>query len=128
MRTRTDIESFLLRSEVSYDQVGSEDMWLVTAGHGENIIISLAETIVIIRSKVVDLDEVTDKPALFETLLDLNTADLVHAAYGLSDGAVVLTCAMQMQNLDYNEFQAALDDIALGLANHHDAIGKYRKS
>ena len=128
MRTRTDIESYLLQSEVLYEPVGNDDMWLVKVGGGENIIISVAETLIIFRSKVIDLDEVTNKAALFEALLKLNTGGLVHVAYGLNDDAVVLTCAMQLENLDYNEFQAALDDIALGLANHRQAIGAYRKS
>jgi hypothetical protein len=75
---------------------------------------------------VLELREVDDKAALFEELLTLNASDLVHGAYGISDGAVVLTCALQIENIDYNELQGVLDDFSLALANHYEKLSKFR--
>jgi Tir chaperone protein (CesT) family len=75
---------------------------------------------------VLELREVADRAALYEELLRLNASDLAHGAYGISDGAVVLTCTLRIENLDYNELQAVLDDFSLALANHYERLTKFR--
>jgi hypothetical protein len=129
MRTREDIESYLTRAEVPFEVVGEEGMWLVRDGSlGENIAIQAAEPLLLFRVKVLELSEIGDRPALFEALLKLNASDLVHGSYGIADDSVVLTCTLQMENLDYNELQAVLDDFSLALANHYDQLAKLRKA
>ena len=127
MRTRDDIESYLARAEVPYEEIGEDGMWLVhDSSLGENIAIQAAGPLLLFRVKVLELREVDDKAALYEELLTLNTSDLVHGAYGISDGAVVLTCTLQIENLDYNELQGVLDDFSLALANHYEKLSKFR--
>ena len=127
MRSQDDIESYLARADVTYEEVGEDGMWLVRdPSMGENVAIKAAGPLLLFRVKVLELREVADKAALFEELLSLNASDLVHGAYGISDGAVVLTCALQVENLDYNELQAVLDDFSLALANHYEQLTKYR--
>ena len=127
MRSRDDIESYLVRAEVPYEEVGEDGMWLVRdRSLGESIAIKAAGPLLLFRVKVLELAEVNDKAALFEELLTLNASDLVHGAYGISDDAVVLTCALQAENLDYNELQAVLDDFSLALANHYEKLTRFR--
>jgi len=127
MRSRDDIESYLVRAEVPYEEVGEDGMWLVRdRSLGESIAIQAAGPLLLFRVKVLELAEVQDKAALFEELLTLNASDLVHGAYGISDDAVVLTCALQAENLDYNELQAVLDDFSLALANHYEKLTRFR--
>jgi hypothetical protein len=129
MRSRDDIESYLVRAEVPYEEVGEDGMWLVRdRSLGENIAIKVAGPLLLFRVKVLDLGEVVDKSGLFEELLILNATDLVHGAYGISDDAVVLTCTLQLENLDYNEVQAVLDDFSLALANHYEKLTKFRSA
>jgi len=129
MRTREDIESYLTRAEVPFEVVGDEGMWLVRdVNLGENIAIQAADSLLLFRVKVLSLGEVHDRAALFEALLKLNASDLVHGAYGIADDSVVLTCTLQMENLDYNELQAVLDDFSLALANHYEQLAKLRKA
>jgi hypothetical protein len=127
MRTREDIESYLARAQVPYEVVGDEGMWLVRdSSLGENIAIQAAGPLLLFRVKVLELREVGDKTTLFEELLRLNASDLVHGSYGISDDAVVLTCTLEIENLDYNELQAVLDDFSLALANHYEKLTKLR--
>ena len=51
-------------------------------------------------------------------LLELNANGLLHAAFGISAGQVVLTAALELQNLDMNELEAVLADLDLALAEH----------
>jgi hypothetical protein len=127
MRSRDDIESFLARAEVPFEEVGEDGMWLVhDRSLGENIAIKAAGPLLLFRVKVLELREVADRAALYEELLRLNASDLAHGAYGISDGAVVLTCTLRIENLDYNELQAVLDDFSLALANHYEKLTKFR--
>lgn len=127
MRSRDDIKSYLARAEVPYEELGEDGMWLVhDSSLGEKIAIQTAGSLLLFRVKVLELREVTDKAALYEELLTLNTSDLVHGAYGISDDSVVLTCTLQIENLDFNELQGVLDDFSLALANHYEKLSKFR--
>lgn len=127
MRTREDIESYLARAQVPFEVVGDEGMWLVRdSSLGEHIAIQAAGALLLFRVKVLELREIGDRGALFEELLRLNASDLVHGSYGISDDAVVLTCTLELENLDYNELQAVLDDFSLALANHYEKLTKLR--
>jgi len=127
MRSREDIESYLSRAEVQYEVVGDDDMWLVRdSSLGESIAIKIAGPLLLFRVKVLDLSGVEDEAALFRELLKLNATDLVHGSYGISEDAIVLTCTLEVENLDFNELQAVLDDFSLALANHYEKLTKFR--
>ncbi len=133
MRTREDIESYLMRSSLSYKNVhvedGTEDgMWLVKDVHTEQaLVVSVSGPLLLFRMKVMTLDDVKDKAGLFTQLLQYNASDMVHGSYGLSDGAVVLTAGLLLENLDYNEFQGTVDDVTLALHNHYQNLTGYRR-
>lgn len=132
MRTSADIESYLLRSNLSFRQVPSEsdnELWLLrTLESDENIVVSLAGDLVLFRVRVMDLDAVANREALFTELLQLNTSDMIHGSYGLESDHIVLTAGLRLENLDYNEFQGAIDDLTLALTNHYEQLGAHRKA
>jgi hypothetical protein len=52
---------------------------------------------------------------LFKRLLELNAKTLVHTSFGLEDQRIVLCNALELENLDFNELQAVLDEIDVAL-------------
>ena len=52
-----------------------------------------------------------NREELFRTLLELNATEMMHGAYGIEGDSVVIMDALQLENLDYNEFAATVDDI-----------------
>jgi hypothetical protein len=127
MKTRDDIESYLMRLELPYDEVGP-DTWVIHAGQvAEKVIVMLAAPVVVFRCKVMDVPA-QHREEFFRTLLELNVTDLLHGAYGVEGTSVVLGDALQLENLDYNEFQATVEDISLAVANHGTKLAKYRAS
>jgi hypothetical protein len=56
--------------------------------------------------------------ALFRRLLELNAGSLVHAAYGLDHTGIVLSAALELENLDYNELDAVVAEFDLALSQH----------
>ena len=127
MVTREDVESYLLRTGLDHHEI-SEGMWLAEGnGDGAGIVIHFSPPLVVFRLKVMDLPGDENRcNGLFRRLLELNATDLVHAAYGLEQGDVILTESLEAENLDFNEFQATLDSFQMALASHFDALSDYR--
>ena len=55
---------------------------------------------------------------LFRRLLELNATDLMHAAYGIENGQIVLGAALELDTMDIGELEAVLANIEMALAEH----------
>ncbi len=124
MKTREDIESYLLKMGVAYEEMKS-DLWRLRLDGIENLMVSLAGPIVVFRLKIMDVPA-THREALFENLLRLNITELFHCAFGIEERAVVLGGALELENMDFNEFQAVIDDISMAVAKHYPVLSKFR--
>ncbi|MFL5307947.1 MAG: YbjN domain-containing protein [Polyangia bacterium] len=122
MKSAEDVESYLLRMGVPYETV-NPGMWLVKTD-GPPLVISLAGPVVAFRLKLMDAPK-TGREELFRTLLALNTTELVHGAYGLEGDTVVIAHALEMENLDLNEFQAVIDDMSMAVAKHQPQLARF---
>jgi hypothetical protein len=122
MKGAEDVESYLIQMEAEHEPIG-DNVWVVKSG-GADLVLSIADNVVVYRVKVMNLDQVpkTKREELYQTLLELNAAEMLHGAYGLEGDAVVATAALQLENLDFNEFQAAIDDLGLSVSNHYPTL------
>ncbi|HTV21524.1 MAG TPA: hypothetical protein VMG12_22705, partial [Polyangiaceae bacterium] len=59
---------------------------------------------------------------------ELNASGLLHAAFGIESGQIVLTAALELQNLDMNELEAVLADLDVALAEHVPNLVSLSKS
>jgi hypothetical protein len=64
---------------------------------------------------------------LYRQLLELNARELVHGSYGIEGDHVVLTDTLELENLDFSEFEASFDSLSLALATHMSALAPYRE-
>jgi hypothetical protein len=129
MRTREDIESYLMRSGIAYEPIDDADdpTWIVRDhSSGGTILVRLAGPIVFFRSKVLRLEHVKERKLLFRRVLELNASDMVHGSYAIAGDDIVLTCALRLENLDYNEYQGTIDDFSLAFTNHHPVLAAFR--
>lgn len=126
MRTREDIEAYLMRGGQPYEEV-APNTWLVHDQAGLDIVVRLADELVIFRSKVLELEHVkTPREPLYAKLLELNASQMLDGSWGVADSAVVLTATRRVENLDFNEFEGVLDDFSMALANHNDTLTSFR--
>ena len=127
MVTREDVESFLMRMQVEFEEV-EPAMWLVQGGvGGARLVVNLAPPLLLLRTKVLDIPDDRERCAeLYERLLELNAMELVHGAYGLEEGDVILSDSLELENLDFNEFQASVDSMQMALASHLESLAPYR--
>jgi hypothetical protein len=65
---------------------------------------------------------------LTKRLLELNASDLLHGSYGIQDDHIVLTEALELSALDFEEFLASYESMTLALASHLRELGSYREA
>ena len=133
MVTKEDIEGFLdrLSSEgASYKEV-EPGLYVVKPGGALDfdVVVQVSPPVVVLRVKVMELPK--DRATLAELsrrLLELNASDLVHGSYGIeqNSNSIVMTEALELAHLDFEEFQAADESVTLALASHLREIGSYR--
>ena len=121
MVSREDLESFLIRMDLEYDEV-DEGMFL-TRGEdgGAPVVVHYADALLIIRMKVMDLPT-EGSVELYRTLLELNATEVVHGAYGIEDGDLILSDTLELETLDFHELQASMESITLAAATHIEQI------
>ena len=118
------IDSYLLKIGFEYDAL-DDGMWMI---HDEtdlidNILLTWSPPIVVFRVKLMEIPaDGAKRTELFETLLRLNASDMISGAYAIEGNAIVATETLQTQNLDFNEFQAAIDGLTLALTEHYPQL------
>lgn len=133
MVTPQDIEHFLDRLAVegaSWREV-EPGFWLVRPG-GDldlDVVVTHSPPVVLLRVKVMDLPkDAAALATLSRRLLEWNATDLVHGSYGIQDSAIVLTEALELAHLDYDEFVAAYESMTLALSGHLRDLAAYREA
>jgi hypothetical protein len=129
MVTREDVVNFLNRMEIEFEEV-SDGMWLAYPEDdqgGTPLVISHAPPLLVFRLKVLDVPREGEKCSqLYKRLLQANASELVHAAYGLEEDDVILTDSLQLENLDFNEFQATVDSFHMAMATQLETLSPFR--
>ncbi len=123
MVSREDLEHFLdrLGAEGAASTEVEPNLWRVRPDGALDfdVVVTLSPPVVLLRAKVMDrpADPAADA-ALARRLLELNASDLLHGAYGFARGSVVLTDALELAHLDYEEFRASFESMTLALTAH----------
>ncbi len=127
MTNREDIRSFLDRLELPVENL-AEDIWLVRTAEGAELVVSYAPPVLVLRVRVMPLPSDPARAGkLCRQLLEYNARELVLGSYGVEGENVVLTDAMELENLDFSEFEASVDSLSLALASHLSALAPYRE-
>jgi hypothetical protein len=127
MRTVNDVEAYLGRMTRPFEAApGAAETFLVSTGeHSPAVAVRVDPPLVVLR---VHIGRVPADPTnLFRELLQLNARELVHSSYGVDDGQILLSSALELENLDFNELEAALDEIDLALAQQVPALAALSK-
>jgi hypothetical protein len=125
MRTERDVEEYLRGLHRRYRSVDEQGTTFLVESSGQKpaIAVRVNPPIVVVRVHVGDI-EPGGSPDLFRTLLELNGRQLLHTSYGLDGNHVILSSALELENLDFNELQATLDEIDIALAQELPSLGQ----
>ena len=122
MRESRVVEAYLARTGLPYKELSS-NTWLMD-DEGDEVppmIVSLASPLIVFSCRVCPVPEGAGAK-YFRALLELNAAEMTAGAYGLVDDWVIISETLQSENLDYNEFQGALEGIVMALAAHYPKL------
>ncbi len=122
MSSKDAVENFLIDLEMPFERL-DDGLWVVVNAddHNENVVVFLADSVLSFRVKVFDLPP-QPNATLLHRLLELNATDIVHGAYGIEGESVVLVGALEVENLDLNEFQAIMDSFSLAISQHYSEL------
>ena len=123
MVTREDLESLLLRMDLEYEEV-DPGMFLVHGRQsGLSMVVHHADALLLIRMKLMDLPGPENgKIELYRTLLELNASDVVHGAYGIEDGELIISDTLELETLDFHELRASMESMELAAMGHMERI------
>lgn len=131
MRSVEDVEAYLGKMNRRYSPVEDQPgTFLVHAGGNmPPAALRVDPPLVVLRVHVGDVDgDAAHNGELFLKLLTINAKSLVHTSFGVEDGKIVLCSAMELENLDYNELAAALDEIDMTLAQQVAKLAELSKA
>lgn len=128
MVTESDIESYLIKMGVTYQELGRKT-WMISDSEEavDNLVVTLNDPVIVFHVKLLDIPDGCDRLSLYEELLKLNASEMLHGAYGLEGNAIVATDTLQAQNLDFNEFQASVDSLNLCITSHYKRLAGLSK-
>ncbi len=132
MITKEDVESYLDRvaaEGATYREI-EPGLWVVRPGGALDldVVVNYSPPVVVIRVKVMTIPENDERCAgLNRRLLELNATDLIHGSYGIEADAIVLTEAMELSHLDFDEFLATYESMTMALTSHLRELVTYRE-
>jgi hypothetical protein len=129
MISRDDLENFIDRMAAEGVQAKEIEpgLWVLTPGEaGPEVVVHFNPPVVVLRVRVMPIPANPKRPDLYRHLLELNASDLVHGSYGVDGEEVVLSDALELENLDFNEFQASFDSMTMALASHLSTLAPFR--
>ncbi|MBO4349678.1 MAG: YbjN domain-containing protein [Proteobacteria bacterium] len=122
MRTKEDVEQYLIDLDTAYENLGDgvyrlyDDMDEV-----DDIIVLVTEPLVVFSVRLMKVPT-RNREAFFKKLLELNASALVAGAYGLDGDHVIITDTLQLENLDFNEFQASVETLVMAIHDHYPML------
>ncbi len=120
VKSREDLEVYFQRLGLRYEP-HQEGTFLIALASGQTpIAVRFEPPVVVAQVSIGDAQaaDLARKERLFRRLLELNATDLLHAAYGLQGDRIVLSAALEADNLDLNELEATLADMGMALSKH----------
>jgi hypothetical protein len=121
------IEQYLIDLMITYQQV-ENNLWLLDDEERslQGVAVMQAEPLVIIRAEIMDAPK-NHLLELYKKLLELNASDIIHGAYALDHGKIVLIDTLQYETMGYEDFRASLDSFSMALTDHYPVLSKFRE-
>jgi sulfur relay (sulfurtransferase) DsrF/TusC family protein len=122
------IENYLLEMDLHYEEL-DDSLWIIYESDdidAPKLIVSYSDEIVHFRMKMMDIPKNDSIHCeLFRKLLEANATGLTHGAFAIEDQSIVLIDSLQSENLDFNEFQASVEALFLGVIENYDELSRY---
>jgi hypothetical protein len=123
---KNKVEQYLIESMYNFQELEENSLWLLDdKEHGlVDVAIAYNDPLVVFRVELMDAPapEAACREALFTKLLELNASDVVHGAYALENGKIILINSLDYATFDYGEFLSTCDAFSLAMIQHYPII------
>ena len=75
-----------------------------------------------LKGTLILAESMEDEGAFYRALLELNATDVVHGAYGLENGELIISDTLELETLDFHELRASTESIELAATSHMTRI------
>lgn len=120
VKSDEDLEMLLGRLERRFERLDNGTFLVAVGANSAPVAIRIATPVLVMQVEIGPAPSGNPgmESKLFRKLLELNALDLMHAAYALEGDRIVLTAALELENLDLNELEAVLADLGMALSKH----------
>jgi hypothetical protein len=126
MLSKEKLESYMNKLSLNFEEVSANTWIIKDLSKGlENVVVAAIDPVIIIRVKVMEIPA-QKRDKLFETLLSLNSSDMMHGSYAIDGKNVVIVETLLAETMDLEELQASLDAIGFALTSHYHVLQAYR--
>ncbi len=128
MKARLEVTDLFIEWGVGFEEVGPRTYLVNEPKRGwYNLVVSVADEIVIVRLDVMDLpSDPSKKAALLEEVLKKNADGLMFGAYAIANDRLFLLNTLLQATMDPEELQSTLDALSLALVEHFPTLSKYK--
>jgi hypothetical protein len=121
-----DLEAYLSRLERRFERLADGTVLVAVDADRPPIALRVVPPVLVARTVIgaVPKEGAEAQARLFRRLLELNSHDLLHASYGIEQDRIILSAALEIDNLDLNEIEAVLADIDMALVEHVPELRK----
>ena len=60
--------------------------------------------------------------AFYRRLLEINASEIVHGSYGIEENNVVISDALELEDLDFSELRSSFESMVLAASSHMAAL------
>jgi hypothetical protein len=119
-KTREDVERLLEVRERHFEVMDDGTIVVPLVPGQAPAMLRVEPPVIVLQVNIgeVAFADAVREAAFYKRLLELNARGLLHAAYGIDVNRIVLTAALELENLDPNELEAALADLGMALIEH----------
>lgn len=125
MTTKEDLESYLIRMGVDYEEL-ADGMWLLKPSDvSAQVVLNYTPPVVLLRLKVMELPADADDAKLagfYRRMLEINASEILHGSYGIEENNIVISDALDLEDLDFSELRSSYESMVLAAASHTPAL------
>src|SRR5690606_304366 len=90
--------------------------------------VQVSPPVVVLRLKVMELPaERAEDPRmlpLYRRLLELNANDILYGSYGIEGDDVILSDALELETLDFEEFRSSYESLLFAATSHMPGLAE----
>lgn len=115
MKNTRDVEAYLQALGRPFDTIEGQPGTYVLRSHNNAPVALRVDPPLVVAHISIGEVSAKDPNKLYRAMLESNARTLIHSSFGLEGNQIVLSAALELENLDLNELEAVLAELDMTL-------------